>query len=40
MMCISVDLPDPDGPMIATYSPSSMVSVIPARAATARDPVR
>ena len=29
MMCISVDLPDPDGPMMATYSPSSMVSVIP-----------
>ena len=30
-MCISVDLPDPDGPMIATYSPSSMVSGDPSQ---------
>src|ERR1035441_8102623 len=36
-MCISVDLPDPEGPMTETYSPSSMVRVIPPRAATAPD---
>ena len=37
-MCIRVDLPDPDGPMMATYSPSSMASVTPRRAATAERP--
>ena len=26
-MCISVDLPEPDGPMIATYSPRSHLEV-------------
>ena len=40
MMCISVDLPEPDGPMIATYSPSLTVRVIPRNAATSRDPLR
>ena len=30
-MCISVDLPEPDGPMTATYSPSSMLGVDPAQ---------
>ena len=37
---MSVDLPEPDGPMMATYSPSSIVMVIPRRAATASEPVR
>ena len=29
-MCISVDLPDPDGPMMATYSPGTIVQRHPA----------
>jgi hypothetical protein len=29
MMFISVDLPDPDGPMIATYSPGVMIRSMP-----------
>ena len=33
-MCISVDLPDPDGPMIATNSLSSIRSDTSRRAAT------
>ena len=28
-MCMRVDLPEPDGPMTATYSPASMVNVTP-----------
>jgi hypothetical protein len=28
MICMSVDFPDPDGPMIATNSPSSIVRLI------------
>ena len=39
-MCIRVDLPDPDGPMIDTYSPGSIVNDTPRRAATAMVPVR
>ena len=37
---MSVDLPEPDGPMMATYSPSSIVIDTPRRAATANEPVR
>ena len=32
MMFISVDLPDPDGPMMATYSPRQIVTSTPWRA--------
>ena len=32
MRFISVDLPEPDGPMMATYSPFSMVMLTPRRA--------
>ena len=39
-MCISVDLPDPDGPMMATYSPGAMDSVTPRTACTESEPVR
>ena len=38
--CMSVDLPDPEGPMMATYSPSLMVRLTPRSAATEIDPVR
>src|SRR5882757_11116507 len=38
-MCISVDLPDPDGPMIATYSPCSIESETPRNASTSIAPV-
>ncbi len=38
-MCMSVDLPDPDGPMMATYSPWVIVSETPLRASTWIDPV-
>ena len=31
-MCISVLLPEPDGPMIATISPASMLMSTPRRA--------
>ena len=34
MMCRSVDLPDPDGPVIASSSPDSIASPTPPRAAT------
>jgi hypothetical protein len=34
MMFIAVDLPEPDGPMIATNSPVRMVSATPASAST------
>ena len=39
-MCMSVDFPDPEGPMTATYSPSPMDRETPRRAATANAPVR
>ncbi len=39
MMCIRVDLPEPDGPMIATYSPPSMRSEMPRTAVTSTAPV-
>ena len=37
---MSVDLPEPEGPMMATYSPSSMVRLTPRSAATEMEPVR
>ena len=37
-MCISVLLPLPELPMIATYSPDCTVAVIPLRAWTAISP--
>ncbi len=40
MMCISVDLPDPDGPMTATYSPCWTSRVTPRSAATSSEPLR
>ena len=39
-MCMRVDLPEPDGPMMATYSPWSMDRLTPRSAATAMEPVR
>ena len=33
-MCMSVLLPEPDGPMIATISPASIVTSTPRRAST------
>ena len=33
-MCMRVLLPEPDGPMIATISPGSMLMSTPRRAAT------
>ena len=38
MQCIRVDLPDPDGPMIAVSWPWAKSTVTPARAATAVSP--
>ena len=38
MQCISVDLPDPDGPMIAVNSPAGNPTVTPSRACTAVAP--
>ncbi len=32
MRFINVDFPDPEGPMIATYSPASIESVTPSKA--------
>ena len=37
-MFIAVDLPEPDGPMMATNSPSPMVRSTPASACTAAVP--
>ena len=37
-MCMSVDLPEPDGPMIAVKRPRSNPSVTPSRASTAASP--
>jgi hypothetical protein len=39
-MFIIVDLPDPDGPMIATISPSSTARSTASRARTSIAPVR
>ena len=39
MMFIAVDLPEPDGPMMATNSPSAIVRSTPASACTAAAPV-
>ena len=39
MQCIRVDLPDPDGPMIAVSSPRTKSTSMPARACTAVSPV-
>src|SRR5713101_2892276 len=36
---INVDLPDPDGPMIATYSPRAIVNVSPRSACTCNAPL-
>src|SRR6185295_14965196 len=36
---ISVDLPDPDGPMMATYSPRSMAIDTPRRAWISSSPI-
>ncbi len=36
---MSVDLPEPEGPMMATYSPVSIVKVTPRRASTSKTPV-
>jgi hypothetical protein len=36
---ISVDLPDPDGPMTARYSPDRIESETPARACTSLVPI-
>src|SRR5512139_3500529 len=40
MTLSSVDLPEPDGPMIDTYSPESMSSVMPFSARTSWSPMR
>ena len=39
MMCIRVDLPEPDGPMIATKSPCATSRSTPRRASTSTTPV-
>ena len=36
--CISVDLPDPDGPITAVNSPAAMSSDTPSRARTSASP--
>src|SRR5258706_15180447 len=38
-MCISVDLPDPDGPITAVNSPRSTVTETPSRARTSASPL-
>jgi len=38
MQCISVDLPDPEGPMIALKTPASNSTVTPSSACTAVSP--
>ncbi len=37
--CISVDLPEPDGPITAVNSPAAMSMVTPSRARTSASPV-
>ena len=39
MQCISVDFPDPEGPMTAVNRPRSNVTVTPASACTVARPV-
>ncbi len=39
MMFISVDLPEPDAPMMATNSPRATVSETPRRACTSTSPI-
>ena len=39
MRFISVDLPEPDGPMIATYSPRSISMETPRRAWISSSPI-
>ena len=39
MMCISVDLPEPDGPVIATHSPLAISSETPPSAWTSASPI-
>ena len=39
MMCMSVDLPEPDGPMIAVNSPRRMPTLTPSSARTVLSPV-
>ncbi len=39
MRFIRVDLPEPDGPMIATYSPRSMAMDTPFRAWISSSPI-
>ncbi len=38
MMFIAVDLPEPEGPMMATNSPASMLRSTPCSARTAASP--
>ena len=38
-MFISVDLPEPDGPMMATSSPASIAKLTPASARTTMSPI-
>ncbi len=38
MMCIRVDLPEPDAPMIATYSPAWITKLTSRRARTTVSP--
>ena len=38
-MCMSVDLPEPDGPMTAVSRPRAMSSETPRRASTAVSPL-
>ena len=39
MMFISVDLPEPDGPMIATISPWQILTEAPRSACTCTSPI-
>ena len=39
MQCISVDLPEPDGPMTAVNSPRSNSTLMPSRAWTTASPL-
>jgi hypothetical protein len=39
MQCMSVDLPEPDGPITAVNRARSMVTLMPARACTAAWPL-
>ena len=39
MHCISVDLPEPDGPMIAVKAPAAKATSTPSRARTSASPL-